>query len=217
MATTTPRRVYAVHHAATGTTRLVRAVNVAAAIRHVVRTAYAVEVASQDALIELLTAGTRVEDAGADDEPAQAPAESMPEPPDVHTVDLFDAAPETPVEPVMAIYSPHGVEIGGPAVCDLVQEVIDSRRRANASGQDGEDAENILAHHQKAQQVAAVPPVDAEKLQERATQSSSRAAPRYRNPTTGECWSGRGLKPRWLADALAGGKTMADFSVEVTA
>lgn len=36
---------------------------------------------------------------------------------------------------------------------------------------------------------------------------------KYRDPATGEAWSGRGLKPRWLADALAAGRTLADFEV----
>lgn len=90
--TTTPRRVYAIHHIASGTTRLVRASNAATALRHVVRSDYSAEVASQDDLIELLTSGTRVEDAGTEDEPAPvaapAPAPVKPQEPD-----LFEDAP----------------------------------------------------------------------------------------------------------------------------
>lgn len=36
---------------------------------------------------------------------------------------------------------------------------------------------------------------------------------KYRNAATGETWSGRGLKPRWLTLALGEGKTLADFEV----
>lgn len=36
---------------------------------------------------------------------------------------------------------------------------------------------------------------------------------RYKNPATGESWSGRGLKPRWLTEALAQGKSLADFEL----
>jgi hypothetical protein len=39
-------------------------------------------------------------------------------------------------------------------------------------------------------------------------------AAKYRDPETGQTWSGRGLKPRWLVAALDGGKTLADFAVE---
>jgi hypothetical protein len=39
-----------------------------------------------------------------------------------------------------------------------------------------------------------------------------RSAPaKYRDPETGQTWSGRGLKPQWLRVALERGKTLADF------
>jgi DNA-binding protein H-NS len=38
-------------------------------------------------------------------------------------------------------------------------------------------------------------------------------AAKYRNPATGESWSGRGRAPRWLADALAKGRTKDEFLV----
>lgn len=41
----------------------------------------------------------------------------------------------------------------------------------------------------------------------------SKVAPKYRNPVTGETWSGRGLKPKWLQAALAEGKQLGDFAV----
>ena len=36
-------------------------------------------------------------------------------------------------------------------------------------------------------------------------------AAKYRHPTTGETWSGRGRSPHWLADELAKGKKREDF------
>lgn len=41
----------------------------------------------------------------------------------------------------------------------------------------------------------------------------AKVAAKYRNKATGETWSGRGLQPRWLKAALAGGKKIADFAV----
>ncbi|HUW80842.1 MAG TPA: H-NS histone family protein [Acidocella sp.] len=38
-------------------------------------------------------------------------------------------------------------------------------------------------------------------------------AAKYRNPATGESWSGRGRAPRWLADALAKGRTKDEFLI----
>lgn len=47
--------------------------------------------------------------------------------------------------------------------------------------------------------------------------STGTAPPKYRNPATGDTWSGRGLKPRWLVAALATGKTITDFSIAAQA
>jgi DNA-binding protein H-NS len=39
-------------------------------------------------------------------------------------------------------------------------------------------------------------------------------APKYRNPENpAETWAGRGLKPRWLAAAIKGGKKQNDFLI----
>jgi DNA-binding protein H-NS len=40
-----------------------------------------------------------------------------------------------------------------------------------------------------------------------------RVEPKYRNPETGETWSGRGLQPKWLKAALADGKKITDFAL----
>jgi len=41
----------------------------------------------------------------------------------------------------------------------------------------------------------------------------TKVAAKYRNPATGDTWSGRGLKPKWLTAALAGGAALADFTI----
>jgi DNA-binding protein H-NS len=38
-------------------------------------------------------------------------------------------------------------------------------------------------------------------------------APKFKDPTSGDTWSGRGLKPRWLAAALDAGKKLEDFAI----
>ena len=48
----------------------------------------------------------------------------------------------------------------------------------------------------------------------RKTKSSgNKVAAKYRNASTGESWSGRGLQPRWLKAALASGRKLSDFAV----
>lgn len=38
-------------------------------------------------------------------------------------------------------------------------------------------------------------------------------APKFRDPASGSTWTGRGLKPKWLAVAIAQGKTPQDFAI----
>lgn len=47
----------------------------------------------------------------------------------------------------------------------------------------------------------------------RAAKSGGKVAAKYRNAATGESWTGRGLKPKWLQAALASGKQLSDFAV----
>lgn len=37
---------------------------------------------------------------------------------------------------------------------------------------------------------------------------------KYRNPVTGETWTGRGLQPKWVQASIAAGKRLDDFAVE---
>jgi DNA-binding protein H-NS len=41
----------------------------------------------------------------------------------------------------------------------------------------------------------------------------TKVAAKYRNASTGESWSGRGLQPRWLKAALASGRKLTDFAL----
>lgn len=43
--------------------------------------------------------------------------------------------------------------------------------------------------------------------------SRSVVAPKYRNPESGETWSGRGRAPRWLTSAEKAGRNRDDFRV----
>lgn len=41
----------------------------------------------------------------------------------------------------------------------------------------------------------------------------SKVPAKYRDPATGQTWSGRGLQPNWLKAALAQGRPLSDFTV----
>ena len=42
---------------------------------------------------------------------------------------------------------------------------------------------------------------------------AKKVAPKYRDPATSQTWTGRGLQPTWLRQALAGGAKLADFLI----
>lgn len=39
-------------------------------------------------------------------------------------------------------------------------------------------------------------------------------APKYRDPSSGATWSGRGRMPRWMAEAVESGRSREDFRIE---
>jgi DNA-binding protein H-NS len=43
--------------------------------------------------------------------------------------------------------------------------------------------------------------------------TGAKVAAKYRDPATGNAWSGRGLKPNWLKAALDAGRSLSDFAV----
>jgi DNA-binding protein H-NS len=47
----------------------------------------------------------------------------------------------------------------------------------------------------------------------RTSTSGRKVAAKYRDPATGQTWTGRGLKPKWLSAALESGKQLNDFAV----
>jgi DNA-binding protein H-NS len=49
----------------------------------------------------------------------------------------------------------------------------------------------------------------------RSKLTGRKVAPKYRNPDNrSETWAGRGMKPKWLATALKGGKKLEHFAVK---
>ncbi|HWK82384.1 MAG TPA: H-NS histone family protein [Caldimonas sp.] len=47
----------------------------------------------------------------------------------------------------------------------------------------------------------------------KSSRATGKVPAKYRNASTGESWSGRGLQPRWLKAALASGRKISDFAV----
>ena len=48
----------------------------------------------------------------------------------------------------------------------------------------------------------------------KAKKSRGKVAPKYKNPVnSAETWTGRGRQPRWVAEAIAGGATLASLEI----
>lgn len=186
----TPTRIYLIDFG--GEKHLVRAPSQAAALMHVARALATVCVASQDDLVDCLTAGVAVETAGA----AAANAPERGE----RTADLFAATPSPePEHP-----SPWWTD---PIHADVPTD--DAGDQSGEAGPLGGAAEPIDAA--QAAQVTQVAAVMARHL---ASPRSPKAAPvRYRCPDTGQTWSGRGLKPAWLRAALEQDRSLSEFLV----
>ena len=48
---------------------------------------------------------------------------------------------------------------------------------------------------------------------QKGPRKGSKVPAKYRDPATGQAWSGRGLHPKWLRAALAQGRKLSDFAV----
>ena len=86
------------------------------------------------------------------------------------------------------------------------------------------DVAKAIGNFEERQKAAAFEKVDAlakdlgYSLPDLAKLSVSRkrpaSTPKYRHPENAEItWSGRGRKPAWLAEAIAGGKSLKDFAI----
>jgi len=47
----------------------------------------------------------------------------------------------------------------------------------------------------------------------RSNDGRAKVAPKYKDPSTGATWTGRGKQPKWLAAHLATGKLIDDFKI----
>ena len=47
----------------------------------------------------------------------------------------------------------------------------------------------------------------------KAGSAGKKVAAKYRDASTGQTWSGRGLRPNWLKAALATGRALSDFAL----
>ena len=92
----------------------------------------------------------------------------------------------------------------------LEQKIADARREARADAI--AKVKSLMAEHgltlsDLGGKAAAPPSAPAR------SRKGAKVAAKYRDPTTGTTWSGRGLQPNWLKAALADGRKLSDFAL----
>ena len=88
----------------------------------------------------------------------------------------------------------------------LDKQILDAQREARDSAIAG--VRTLMSEHGLT--MADIAPRGAAG-QRKAT--GAKVAAKYRDVATGQAWSGRGLQPKWLRAALAGGRKLSDFAV----
>ncbi|HMO47710.1 MAG TPA: H-NS histone family protein [Rubrivivax sp.] len=86
----------------------------------------------------------------------------------------------------------------------IEQQIAEARRTERADALDR--VRSLMAEHGlTAADLSAKPPA--------TKRSGTKVAPKYRDGNTGNTWSGRGLQPKWLREALASGKQLSEFAI----
>lgn len=93
---------------------------------------------------------------------------------------------------------------------EVNKALSDARREARA----GVIAEikSLMAEHGLTAADLGVPGAGKRKAGESA-QKGGTVPPKYRHPSTGQTWTGRGLQPNWLKTELAAGRSLSDFLI----
>lgn len=150
--------------------------------------------------------------------------------------DLFDAGPADPVlvvtycPPVDLPVKTYPPEVLAQIVADLepnhmedVRAMVPPQHAPIAAVADGlasgEPVAVDCAHSADlpadASRASAEAPVqERRRLFPDPPKGAGKAEAKYRNPETGESWSGRGLKPKWLVMAIEAGKALEDFLID---
>lgn len=92
---------------------------------------------------------------------------------------------------------------------DLDKALLEARRSARASVI--AQVKALMAEHDLT--LADLGGKASGKSTGKSAQAGRKVAPKYRNPATGETWTGRGLKPKWIQAAMASGKKLEDFAI----
>jgi DNA-binding protein H-NS len=94
---------------------------------------------------------------------------------------------------------------------ELVEQQAALERQIQQARADGR--ETALGEIRRLMTLHGLKPADVADERPASKRSRAPVAPKYRHPETGATWSGRGLKPRWLAAALGAGDRLERFLI----
>ena len=101
------------------------------------------------------------------------------------------------------------------SLTDLIAQK-DALERQIRDAQAKAKAEAVARVHQlMAEHGLTVADLVAAPSKKNGVKTGSKVAPKYRDPATGSTWTGRGLRPKWLAQALEAGKSLNDFTIKL--
>ena len=101
-----------------------------------------------------------------------------------------------------------------------LQELLDQKQQVERQIRDAQTSIRFAAiaeirslMHENGLTVADLAIAPSGSRKSKSSVAGRTVAPKYRNGETGVTWSGRGLKPRWLSEALASGRSLEDFAI----
>ena len=94
---------------------------------------------------------------------------------------------------------------------ELEQQIIEVQKteRASAIAQ----IRDLMSQHGLTLADLSARPAPSPAGKPRASTAGAKVPAKYRDPATGQTWSGRGLHPKWLRAAMDAGASLADFAV----
>jgi DNA-binding protein H-NS len=94
---------------------------------------------------------------------------------------------------------------------DLLKQIEDLKRQAEDVRR--QELESVIAKIKDMMAQHGITVADLSGGRGKGGKKKGAVAAKYRNPASGETWSGRGRPPRWLAEAEAQGKSRDAFLI----
>ncbi len=94
-----------------------------------------------------------------------------------------------------------------------LEKALSAARRAERSGVINQIKSLMAEHGLTVADLGGKPGTTVKSTGKTSASAGRKVAAKYKNSATGETWSGRGLKPKWMQAALAAGKKLEDFAI----